>query len=124
MGRVFTLPHGTVDVCDSRSWCCLVCALWCCWRFLLDLQGLLSLRRLDVSGNQLRRIEVLAACRELTLFTDLHVAANPLVAAQDMRLHVVRLLTQVSWCCCNGVVERNKPANSFLGFLNAVFNQT
>lgn len=59
------------------------------------LQGLVGLRQLDVAGNQLRRVEVLAACRSLTLLTSLNVAGNPLQAAQDARLHVVHLLTQV-----------------------------
>jgi hypothetical protein len=67
----------------------LVCLLVC------FLQGLTSLRVLDVGGNQLRRVEVLATCRGLAMMTDLNIAGNPLEAAQDARLHVVHLLTQV-----------------------------
>lgn len=70
----------------------LSCARTLCSKML---QGLSSLRVLDVGGNQLRRVEVLAACRGLTLMTDLNISGNPLEAVQDARLHVVHLLTQV-----------------------------
>lgn len=55
------------------------------------------MRLLDVGGNQLRRVEALAACRGLSLLTCLNVSGNPLEAAQDARLHVVHLLNQVRW---------------------------
>jgi Leucine-rich repeat (LRR) protein len=59
------------------------------------LQGLSALRVLDVSGNQLRRVEVLSACRGLGLLTQLQLSGNPLQEAQNARLHVVHMLTQV-----------------------------
>lgn len=58
-------------------------------------QSLASLRALDVGGNQLRRVEALAACRGLSLMSSLNIAGNPVEAAQNVRHHVVHLLTQV-----------------------------
>ncbi|WIA19886.1 hypothetical protein OEZ85_005786 [Tetradesmus obliquus] len=59
-------------------------------------QGLVSLRRLDVSGNALRRLEALRPACGLQLLGELDLAANPLEAAQNVRLHTVYLLPQVS----------------------------
>lgn len=64
------------------------------------LQGLCSLRRLDVSGNLLRRLEALQPACGLQVLGELDVAANPLEAAQDVRLHIVHLLPLVgAWFC-------------------------
>lgn len=62
---------------------------------MLYLQGLVSLRRLDVSGNALRRLEALRPACGLQLLGELDLAANPLEAAQNVRLHTVYLLPQV-----------------------------
>lgn len=58
-------------------------------------QSLASLRALDVGGNRLRRVEALATCRGLSLMSSLNIAGNPVEAAQNVRHHVVHLLTQV-----------------------------
>jgi hypothetical protein len=68
------------------------------------LQGLCNLRRLDVSGNALRRLEVLRPAASLSLLGELDVAANPLEAAQNVRLYIVYLLPQVSSCYGGGGV--------------------
>jgi hypothetical protein len=65
-------------------------------------QSLASLHALDVAGNRLRRVEGLAACRGLGLMSSLNIAGNPVEAAQNVRQHVVHLLTQVrlpAQCC-------------------------
>lgn len=80
--------------------------------FFFCCQGLSSLRRLDVAGNQLRRIEVLAACRGRTMLTSLNVSGNPLEAAQDARLHIVHLLTQVG--CCGGLFGGHRKLDKLM----------
>jgi hypothetical protein len=68
-------------------------AMLCCTS---PLQGLSSLRRLDLSGNMLRRLEVLRPACGLQLLGELDVASNPLEAAQNVRLYMIYLLPQVS----------------------------
>jgi hypothetical protein len=64
------------------------------------------LRRLDLSGNMLRRLEVLRPACGLQLLGELDVAANPLEAAQNVRLYIIYLLPQVSVNVCkNGEGE-------------------
>lgn len=60
------------------------------------MQGLLSIRRLDISHNILRRLEVLAPCRSLDMLGELSVAGNPMEAGQNIRLYIISLLPQVS----------------------------
>lgn len=62
------------------------------------LQGLSSLRRLDLRSNQLRRLEVLAPCQGLGMLGDFDVADNPLEAGQNIRLYIISLLPQVRPC--------------------------
>lgn len=59
------------------------------------MQNLSSLQRLNVRHNQLRRIEALAMCKDLSQLTDLNMLGNPLEAAQHAHLYVVHLLSQV-----------------------------
>jgi hypothetical protein len=67
----------------------------CCAVVHPPLQGLSSLRRLDLSGNMLRRLEVLRPACGLQLLAELDVAANPLEAAHNVRLYMIYLLPQV-----------------------------
>lgn len=107
----YTCMKACRDILDSRAASCQVsrgdvvrpmssCMLLGCpgtihTSVAPSLQGLSALRVLDVSGNQLRRVEVLSACRGLGLLTQLQLSGNPLQEAQNARLHVVHMLTQV-----------------------------